>query len=82
MPLGSPLTGHDGAVTPVAFASDQPMLASASADGTVQLWNLTGLFELRDHAMERACTVTGGGLSRSEWESYLSGMEYVDVCGT
>jgi hypothetical protein len=32
--------------------------------------------------MERACSITGGGLSRGEWESYVSGLEYVDVCKT
>jgi hypothetical protein len=57
------------------------MLAAAGGlDGTVRLWNLTGLIELRGHAMDRACSITRGGLSRGEWESYVSGLEYVDVC--
>ena len=30
--------------------------------------------------MNRACFITGGGLSGSEWESYVPGLEYVDVC--
>jgi hypothetical protein len=30
--------------------------------------------------MVNACSITGGGPSRGEWESYVSGFEYVDVC--
>jgi hypothetical protein len=32
--------------------------------------------------MERACIITGGGLDRAEWDSYVPGLEYVDVCKT
>jgi WD40 repeat protein len=79
-PLGSPLTGHNGTVWAVTYAPDRPLLASAGDDGIVRLWDLTSLIDLRDHVMKRACFVTGGGLSRGEWESYVPGLEYVDVC--
>jgi WD40 repeat protein len=64
----------------VVFAPDQPLLASAGFDGTVRLWNLKDLIEWRNHAVKRACSITGGGLSRDEWGSYVSVLEYVDVC--
>ena len=81
--LGAPLTGSDvGEVYAVTFAPDGNVLASAGADGTVRLWNLTGLTELRDHVMRRACTITGGGLTRAEWDRYIEGLPYVDVCKT
>jgi WD40 repeat protein len=80
--LGAPLTGHTDRVWSVAFAPDGHTLASGGADGTVRLWNLTGLIELRAHVIERACSITDGGLSRSEWGSYVSVLKYVDVCKT
>ncbi len=87
-PLGSPLTGHTNAVVPIAFTAvravafdpDGDILASAGADGTVRLWNLTHLKGLRAHAMEHACAITDGGLDRDEWARYVPSYEYVDVC--
>jgi WD40 repeat protein len=82
--LGPPL---DGGVHRVAFAPDGETLATATAtvggepDGTV-LWDLTGLERLRADAMEQACAITGGGLSRAYWARYVPGLKFVDVCAT
>ncbi len=32
--------------------------------------------------MERACTITGGALTPPEWDRYVEGLPYVDVCKT
>jgi WD40 repeat protein len=78
--VDAPRTAHDGTVWAVTYAPNRPLLASAGDDGIVRLWDLTSLIDLRDHVMKRACFITGGGLSRGEWESYVPGLEYVDVC--
>ncbi|MGH3912804.1 MAG: hypothetical protein ACRDTC_05250 [Pseudonocardiaceae bacterium] len=43
-------------------------LVTASDDGTVILWDLTGLNYLLHHVVERACAMAPGGLGREEWD--------------
>lgn len=64
----------------MVFAPDGHNLASASADKTVLLWDLTSLNDVRDHATERACSITGRGLDRDEWARYIPGLPYQDTC--
>jgi WD40 repeat protein len=67
-------------VTAVALAPDGNILATGGSDATVILWNLTDLNQLRDHATQRACAITGGGLDRTEWARYIPGLPYQDTC--
>ncbi len=63
----------------VMFFSDGNTLA-ARGDTTI-LWDVSGLNNFRDHAIERACTVTGGGLDRDEWARYIPDhLLYQDTC--
>ncbi|MGQ0774050.1 MAG: hypothetical protein ACT4NY_06480 [Pseudonocardiales bacterium] len=75
-----PLTGHTDKVWAVAFSRGQPTLATASWDDTVILWDLSSLADLRDHSVQRACSVTGRGLTADEWERYISGLPYQATC--
>lgn len=38
-PMGTPLLGHEGVVSAVAFSPDSTRLASGASDNTVRLWN-------------------------------------------
>jgi hypothetical protein len=64
----------------VAFAPDGCTLAVSSTDGTAILWDLTDLNQIRDHAVERACSATRGGLDRDEWARYIPDLPYQDSC--
>ncbi|MGH3930201.1 MAG: hypothetical protein ACRDTF_09515 [Pseudonocardiaceae bacterium] len=55
-------------------------LATASADRTVILWDLTELNYFLDHVVERVYAFAPGGLGREEWERRISGLPYQETC--
>jgi WD40 repeat protein len=76
LPLGMPfMTGHDSRVSTLAYTK----LATAKSDGTVILWNLGLLLQMRDQTIELACTYANGGLSPQEWTQYISGLPYIET---
>jgi WD40 repeat protein len=79
--LGEPLTGHDDAVSAAAFSQRAHTLATSDKSGDVILWDLTELDELRSHATDHACAITGRGLDRDEWSRHIDGLPYRDTCG-
>jgi WD40 repeat protein len=65
-----PLTGSTyQKFSDVAFSPDGRTLVADI--GGMALMDLGGFYDLRDHAVARACAITGGGLSRADWDLYV-----------
>jgi len=77
-PLGQPLTVHNDGVGTVAFSPDTNTLITGS--DTFIWWDLRDLKNLRSHAVERACTLTGGGLGQEQWARYIPALAYQETC--
>ena len=46
------LSGHKGGITSLAYRDDSKLLASASEDGTIKLWNMDGGTQAKPGAKE------------------------------
>jgi hypothetical protein len=80
---GKPVCRH-AVVPPPVVGKLEGVLSRAYVagidDGTAVPWNLTELYALRDGAVDRACSLVGGGLDRDEWSRYVSGLPYETTC--
>ena len=77
--LGDRPIGNTGGVFSVAFP-DGRTLVTVGGIVTVISWDLTGLNQTRDHLIERACDLTGGGLTRDDWNRHVPGLPYEETC--
>jgi WD40 repeat protein len=73
--LGTLTGGHTGPVRATSFSPTGGILATASTDKTVRLWDLDP-----DHVFRRLCGVPAGALSPREWRTYLPEIAYRPVC--
>jgi WD40 repeat protein len=78
--LGPPFSFTSGLVVDARFSPDGRTLATASTDGTLTLWDLTGIKDLQEHAVQRACAITGRGFDRAEWARHVAGLPYLQTC--
>jgi len=73
------LTGQSKSINDVAFSRDGRILAIANADRTVGFWTniyWRDVVELRD----LVCDLVGTGLSRAEWDQYVTEIPYRNSC--
>jgi WD40 repeat protein/class 3 adenylate cyclase len=77
--LGEPLAGHHGTVFSVAFAADGRRLVSTGNDGRVLLWDVQP-WASEQALRDRACSLVGRNLTRSEWKLFLPGKAYRRTC--
>jgi WD40 repeat protein len=66
-------------IAAVTLSADGRTLATASWDGSIQVWDLTNVNQLRDRPVERACAITGG-FDRDEWARYVGDLPYEQTC--
>ena len=64
----------------VSFGRDGRLLATASFDGRVLLWDLSAINDLRANPLKRACSLTHRGLNPDEWARFVADLPYRDSC--
>ncbi|RFS87329.1 hypothetical protein D0T12_03595 [Actinomadura spongiicola] len=74
--IGPPLAGHTDRVTRVTYSSTGTAVASVALDGTARVWKVV---ETTDPA-STLCAGAGRSLTRAEWQRFVPGEKYVNVC--
>ncbi|TDB89416.1 WD40 repeat domain-containing protein [Actinomadura sp. KC216] len=74
--IGPPLTGHTSSVTAVAYSPGGTTVATVGNDGTARLWNVVTSAD----PAAMTCANAGRSLTRAEWEQYISGEEFQEIC--
>ncbi|HWM59994.1 MAG TPA: TIR domain-containing protein [Pseudonocardia sp.] len=78
--VGQPFNPHARAIGSVAFSTDGRTVATTGDDGAVMIMDLSVSNAIRDHTLERACTISRGGLDVDGWARSVPGLPYEDAC--
>ena len=79
-PVQLATSGHAAVVSAVTYSPDGGTLATASYDHTAALWDVGETTSIAARADSLACAMAGPGLSRTDWDQYISGMSYELIC--
>ncbi|MFN8410872.1 MAG: WD40 repeat domain-containing protein [Anaerolineales bacterium] len=74
-PMGVPFTGHTSYLNDFTFSPDGSLMASASYDKSIILWNLN-----QEAWIEATCQRAGRNLSLVEWSTYFGNEPYHVTC--
>jgi WD40 repeat protein len=74
--IGPPLTGHVKDVHEIAYSPDGTTLATVNGDGTARLWNVATPAD----PAAATCANVGRSFTRAEWERYIPGEKFQQVC--
>ncbi|WP_407676941.1 caspase, EACC1-associated type [Phytohabitans aurantiacus] len=78
--LGDPIVLPES-VPAVAVSGDATVIAALRPGGSVALWDLTQLAELRGRLAEEACRLVGDGFDETAWKVHVKGVDFEPTCG-
>ncbi|WP_119729943.1 nSTAND1 domain-containing NTPase [Thermomonospora amylolytica] len=78
--LGSQSTGSSRLAFGLGFSPDGRTVVTTDTAGSMTLWDPAPINDLYDHAVQRACAITGRGLTRTEWAHHIPGIPYRPTC--
>ncbi|MCX4852097.1 WD40 repeat domain-containing protein [Streptomyces sp. NBC_00893] len=77
---GAAVLANKGGVDAVAFTADGHTLLTSGSDGKLWRWNVATIANIRNDPVKLACTLTGGGLGKDAWASFIPSLPYRDTC--
>ncbi|WP_433521240.1 WD40 repeat domain-containing protein [Nocardia pseudovaccinii] len=78
--LGGLIQAHTGEVTRIAFSADNRTVFTTGHDGMLRSWEISRLIDLLADPTRMACALSGGGLEREAWTTFVVNQPYRETC--